>query len=518
MNARMRMSENRFLSRLGQRLRSKPQLSLLSLMFLIAAMALVSQFWLVPMLRQHAREALLKKIADVGGQWVDISAQPPQKRLLLSGQNVGDELLVEIATQSRALPELIQLDLFQTQVSDKGWEAVTSYSNQLKHMVIFENKISDKAIEATQSRRKDLKIERRVPDPVAASLAMAPIPPAAIISLISVENRILAGAGDGRLHVLDADGQRPRRVVSMHDNWLFDVALSPNRNLLASAGGDNMLAIWSYPEMELVTRLEAHSGDLHGVVWMDDSHLATISDDRSLSTWDLRLADQLKPAGDVEKQAAQLVRLQSHVAHEKAIPRIRISQDRHTLITASRDEKLIVWSVARDFAVEKTLVLKGHLDDCMDVQINPTGKLALSVGYDGALIAWDLRSGEIIKRNQISEGRLFCVEVDWNRQIAFAGTPSGVIQFDWNQGETKSLNDQPFVSRIFAKDNTVYTSDGFGGLIARNRQELIPQTKTTLFEEQYDHYSDDFFRPVRNSTSQAGTRVQLIRNAAQNAE
>ena len=289
-------------------------------------------------------------------------------------------------------------------------------------------------------------------------------------------------------------------------------ALSPNRDLLASAGGDNELAIWSYPEMELVTRLEAHTGDLHGVVWMDDSHLATVSDDRSLSTWELRLGEH------VEKQAAQLVRLESHVAHEKAIPRIRISQDRQTLVSASRDERLIVWSVAKDFAVEKTVVLEGHSDDCMDVQIDPTGKLALSVGYDGAVIAWDLRSGEIIKRDQISEGRLFCLEVDWNRQIAFAGTPSGVVQFDWNRGETKPLNDQPFVSRILATGNSVYTSDGFGGLIARNRQELVPQTKVTLFEKQFDHYSDDFFKPVRNSTSQAGTAVQLIRNVAPSAE
>ena len=500
------MSELNLLSRIGQRLRSRTQLSLLSLMVLIAGTALASQFWLVPMLRQRAREVILKKITDAGGQWVDISAQPPQKRLLLSGQNVGDPLIIDIAKQSSILPELTQLDLFQTGVTDEGWEAITSYSNQMKHMVIFENKISDQAIEAAQRRRKDLLIEIRAPDPVAAGLAMAPIPPAAIISLISVDNRILAGAGDGRLHVLDTDGQRPRRVVSMHDNWLFDVALSPNRNLLASAGGDNELAIWSYPELELITRIEAHAGDLHGVVWMDDSHLATVSDDKSLATWKLT-ANTSEAA-----QSSQLVKLASHVEHEKAIPRIRISTDRHTLVTASRDGNLVVWRVGNDFAVEKTFVLKGHSDHCMDVQIDPTGKIALSASYDGTIIAWDLQSGELIDRYEIADERLFCLEVDWRQQIAFAGTPTGVIQFDWNQGEVTPLNDQPFVSRIIASGSSIYTSDGFGNLIARNRRSLSPQFKASLFEDSYDHYSDDFLRPVQSSSSQPTPAVQLIRS------
>ncbi len=501
------MSENNFLSRIGKRLRSRPQLSLLSLMVLIAAMALVSQFWLVPMLRQRAREAVLKRIADVGGQWVNISAQPPQKRLLLSGQKVRDELLVEIATQSRALPDLTQLDLFQTRVTDKGWEAITGFSHQLKHMVIFENKISEQAIEAARRNRKDLLIERRQPDPVALALAMAPIPPAAIISLISVGSRIMAGAGDGRLHVLDADGQRPRRVVSMHEDWLFDLALSPNGILLATAGGDNDLAIWSYPELEPVTRIPAHSGDLHGVVWLDESHLATVSDDRKLSSWEL---DRSTDADG--KQAVQVIELQSQIEHERAIPRIRISSDRRKLVTAGRDGRLVVWRVAEDFMLEKTTVLEGHTDHCMDVQIDPSGKWALSVGYDGALIAWDLHSGEVIKRDQISKSRLFCLEVNWDRKIALVGTPEGIIQFDWASGESKVMNDQPFVSRALAVANTIYTSDGFGSLIARDSRNLAPKMKATLFEEAYDHYSDEFFRPARTSDSAIEAAVQLIRN------
>ena len=498
------MSEFNFFSRIGRRLRSRPQLSLLSLLGLIAGVALIVQFWLVPVLRQRAREATLKRIADVGGQWAEISAKPPQKRLLLSGQKVDDELLVEIATQTRALPELIQLDLFQTQVTDKGWEAITSYSNQLKHMVIFENKIGEQAIDATQKRRKDLLIERRQPDPVAVGLAMAPIPPAAVVSLISVGPRILAGAGDGRLHVLDSEGERQRRVVSMHGNWLFDIALSPQGNLLATAGGDNQLAIWSYPELEPVTRLTAHAGDLHGVVWLDESHLATVSDDRSLSSWELT-----RSAADAG-QSKQLVKLQSQLAHERAIPRIRISADRRTLVTASRDDRLIVWCVAEDFSIRQTTMLQGHSDDCMDVQIDPTGKLALSVGYDGELIAWDLQSGKILKRNKLAESRLFCLEVDWAHRVALAGTPTGLIEFDWISEELRALDDQPFVSRIHTHESSLYTSDGFGGLIARKRHDLSPTKKASLFEAQFDHYSDDFFRPVRTSGAVTGSTVRMI--------
>ncbi|TWU58800.1 WD domain, G-beta repeat [Rubripirellula tenax] len=485
------MLEDSLSPSIRKRWRPKPQIGLRTLFVLITASAIGVQFFLMPLLRQRARDAMLQRIEEVGGKWVELKASPLSKRLLLSGEKVDDELVKNLAYQSRSFPELTQLDLFRTEVTDEGWEAITSYSDSLKHVVIFENQISEGAIEATEREREDLLIERRSPDSTAAKLALAPIPPAALVSLLAIGPEILVGAGDGRLHVLDSEGQQSRRVVSMHDDWLFDIALSPKGDRIATAGGDNQLAIWSYPDLERVTGLAAHDGDLHGVVWLDESHLATVSDDRSLSCWELSRT----PTHD-GSDAPHLVKLHSMVAHEEAIPRIRLSADRRMLVTASRDDRLIVWNVEDDFSLRKMATLNGHTDDCMDVQIDLAGKLAISVSYDGTMITWDLQTGDVLSRHELGKVRLFCLDVDWNHSVALAGTQAGIIELDWASGKLRSLPDQPFVSRILRSGNTVYTSDGFGGLIARNRRDLSHVACATFFEERHDHYSDDFFRAM----------------------
>jgi hypothetical protein len=121
-----------------------------------------------------------------------------------------------------------------------------------------------------------------------------------------------------------------------------------------------------------------------------------------------------------------------------------------------------------------------------------------------------LETGVILKRDKLAEGRLFCLEVDWARRVALAGTTTGVIEFNCASGASRALEDQPFVSRILTFGNQIYTSDGFGNLIARKRLELSPSMKATLFEVQYDHYSDDFFRPVRPSDFVASSRVRMV--------
>ncbi len=469
------------------------QLSLFSLLILICVVALIVQYAVVPTLRKRAREAMMQRIEKAGGQWAEIPAKSPDKRLLLSGKAVDDRLISDLAYQLRSFPELTQLDLFQTLVTDKGLEAITRARGQIKHMVVFENKISDEAIDEAQKRRSDLLIERRRPDPIAMGLAMAPIPKGAIVALLADSNRVLTGSGDGRMHRLDLTRQRPRQTFKLHDNWLFDLAISPDGMHLASVGGDNRLAIWKYPEMQLAGEVVAHNDDLHGVVWIDDGHLATVSDDRSLRTWQMKVKDT-----SFGSTCYELTLLQSHQEHRGAIPRIRLSEDRRTLITASRDDRLLVWHVGDNSAIELSGELIGHTDDCMDVRFEPNGKFAVSVGYDGKLIRWDLSTFRKIGEDQLDQGRLYCLEVDWSRGVAWVGTKSGIVEFEWEAKKLKATDDQPFVSRIVATDGNLISSDGFGSLISRRSNfGLNPTHYIALYEPPFDSYNGDYFEPSR---------------------
>lgn len=178
------------------RLRKRPQLSLAALLFLILLAAVLVQFAMLPMLRKRAREYALAEIANAGGQWVVLPNDQSHKRLLLSGANVDDELIEIVSDNIQVLPELVQLDLFQTQVTDEGWRAITGFNTQIERMVVFENQISEATMEKTESQRPNLTIERRKPDPVALGLAGAPIPPAAIVSAAAIDGLAMFGTGD----------------------------------------------------------------------------------------------------------------------------------------------------------------------------------------------------------------------------------------------------------------------------------------------------------------------------------
>lgn len=469
---------------LTRRLRKRPQLSLAALLFLILLAAVLVQFAMLPMLRKRAREYALAEIANAGGQWVVLPNDQSHKRLLLSGANVDDELIEIVSNNIQVLPELVQLDLFQTQVTDEGWRAITGFNTQIERMVVFENQISEATIDKTESQRPNLTIERRKPDPVALGLAGAPIPPAAIVSAAAIDGLAMFGTGDGRLHLFDLNNQQPRRSVEAHDDWLFDFAVSPDGRRLATAGGDNELAIWSFPELQLLVRNQAHAGDLHAVVWLSDTQLATVSDDKSLARWEL--------TDEASRFALQL--RQQLTEHQRAIPRLRVSADRRSLLSASRDQQLRLWHVQQDGSIVPGSALIGHTADCMDVQFSPDGQQALSVAYDGRLVLWDLKTAQAVSEFKLADGRLFCLAVDWEDQRAIVGTETGIIDAHWGTGYTGVYNDQPFVSRVVMLGTQVYTTDGFGGLKIRRRHNLTSKSaEVQLYEKEYDHYSDDFF-------------------------
>lgn len=74
---------------------------------------------------------------------------------------------------------------------------------------------------------------------------------------------------------------------------------------------------------------------------------------------------------------------------------------RSHLLSASEDGTLCLFR-ARDWAVLR--VLKGHKGRVNSVAVHPSGKVALSVGKDGALRMWDLMRGKGCASTKLGKG------------------------------------------------------------------------------------------------------------------
>ena len=77
--------------------------------------------------------------------------------------------------------------------------------------------------------------------------------------------------------------------------------------------------------------------------------------------------------------------------HEAPVVAMRFDAGGRRLVTAGRDERLIVWDAKRATALE-TLEARG-IGLVQDLQVARDGRTAYSAGRDGTVIAWDL-SGE----------------------------------------------------------------------------------------------------------------------------
>lgn len=118
------------------------------------------------------------------------------------------------------------------------------------------------------------------------------------------EGRItaLTFTDDGKtLIAADSLGQAPADIVLIdpatakstkrfraHNDSIFDLALSPDQKLLASASADKLVKVWDWKSQKLIRTLEGHTGYALTAAFSPESdRLATSGDDETVKIWRL---------------------------------------------------------------------------------------------------------------------------------------------------------------------------------------------------------------------------------------
>ena len=465
----------------------RPKFTIAGLLILASVSAIVIHWVAIPAYERRLRRQTMQHIDAIGGRWAPVDEH--SKRLLLRGADVDDDALDGVAKGSYLMPELVQLDLSETPVTDAAFRSLLRRSIHLRRMVVFRTQISPEGFAEAADHYPQVKIEHRRPDPVATGLANTSVPPAAVISLMvdHAGGAAVFGSGDGRVHRIALDGESDRSERAVHDSWVFGLDLHPSGRWIASGGGDNQVCILDADDLTVRTSATGHPMDVHGVVWLDADTLISVSDDHSIRLWrfdDTGIKPQLHAGHRLEN------------AHEKAIPRVK-RIDAQSFLTTSRDHRI------GEFRIDDGQILKvqqydGHTDDCMDVCTAPGGDRFASVGYDGTLRVWKRGRDAPVHTWQISKQRLFCLQVDWTQNLAIVGGMRGVFAADLISGRIKHRRtDQMMISQVVGFGNTVLTSDGMGAIVRRNLRTLVPTSELQIFDASLTTYSDARFRNVR---------------------
>jgi WD40 repeat protein len=229
----------------------------------------------------------------------------------------------------------------------------------------------------------------------------------------------------GALRVLRASDGRELLCIDPKSDLLFCVAVSPNAQAVACAGGTQseagLIKVFNAAGGSELYTITGHSGPVRSVAYSPDGRwLASASDDGMVKLWEARSGQLVRPIADRDSSVSavaaiafspdgaclagaviedatvriwdtatghQLHQLRGHTGN---VTRVVFSPDGGRLATASEDRTVRVW--ATDTGRE-TLTLAGHIDGVAGVAFSPDGRRLASAGYDHMVRVWDAASG-----------------------------------------------------------------------------------------------------------------------------
>ncbi len=108
------------------------------------------------------------------------------------------------------------------------------------------------------------------------------------------DSTFVSGGKDAQLIRWDVHTLQLLQKIPAHIQTINHIALSPDKTLLATAGRDKCIKIWSVADMQLLKVLDtkytdAHIHSVNTVLWIDDFYLLSAGDDKRIIEWKIGL-------------------------------------------------------------------------------------------------------------------------------------------------------------------------------------------------------------------------------------
>jgi WD40 repeat protein len=203
------------------------------------------------------------------------------------------------------------------------------------------------------------------------------------------------------------------------------LAFSPDGTMLAIAGGSpaeaGSVELWSWPERELLGRLEGHEDVAYDVAWLGRQQLATASADRTVRLWDTAAC-----------RCTATLR-----GHSGPVLALAVSPDGQLLCSGSHDQTIRVWEVSTGRLLRS---LDNHLGPVHSLAFRPAGDpgqpaYLASAGEDATLRLWQPGIGRLV-RSVRHPGPVFGVAWSRDGSRLYTGAKDGCLRLIAGDGDT----------------------------------------------------------------------------------
>jgi len=232
--------------------------------------------------------------------------------------------------------------------------------------------------------------------------ARGPRPPVSALAY-SPDARLIAAAGaDAEVHVFTASSGDRAFTLDGHPGGVFALGFSGDGRLLASGGADAAVRLWDVAGKRMTTGLQAaNMGPVLAVAFAPDGkRVAAASEDGAVRLWDPK-------SGKLAKRID---------AAAEALHALAFSPHGTLLVTAGKDNVIRVFRAASG-ALRS--VWSGHGGRVLTLSFAPDGETVASASIDGTIRLWDVRTGRQMGRLERHEARgaVFSRDGQWLASI-----------------------------------------------------------------------------------------------------
>src|SRR6266849_4535677 len=265
---------------------------------------------------------------------------------------------------------------------------------------------------------------------------------------ISSDRQLLAsGSQDTTLKIWNLHTGELLHTFKGYSGTVYSIAISPDGKTIISGNADGTIKIWDLPTGELIRTLDEHSSFISSLAMSSDGQIiATGSGDNTIKVWILHtgqllytLAESVNcvaicPDRKILASGDRIIKIwdlptgeliRTLTGHSRRVNSLAFSSDGQLLASGSSDRTIKIWNLHTGKLLR---TIRGHSGAVIDVIISSDEKTLASVSYDNSIKIWNLHTGELQYTLTRHSDNVFCIAFSSDGQLLASGSKDTTIK------------------------------------------------------------------------------------------